>query len=91
VRVDWVGLAAVAGGEHPHLRRELRWHVDHRLTVVDQPVREVLADAVAALDRPQPIRILTASVEHRVVPGLVCAVSTHRQNPAAVVDDFDRG
>jgi hypothetical protein len=32
--VDRVGLAAVAGGEDPHLRGQLRRHVHHHLTVV---------------------------------------------------------
>ena len=59
-----VGLAAVAGGEHPHLRRQLRRHVKHRLTVVDQPVGDVLADPVAALDRPHPIGEPAAGGEH---------------------------
>jgi hypothetical protein len=53
--------------------------------------RLMLADAVAALDRPQPIRIPAARLEHGGVPGLVGAVSTHRQHPAAVVDHLDRG
>jgi hypothetical protein len=34
-----IGLAAVAGGEHPHLRRQLRRHIEHNLAVVDQAVR----------------------------------------------------
>jgi hypothetical protein len=54
-------------------------------------VRDVLADAVAALDRPQPIRILPASGQHPGVAGLVGAVSTHRQHLTAIVDDLDRG
>jgi hypothetical protein len=50
VRVDWIGLAAVAGGEDPHLRGQLRRHVEDDLTVVHEPVRNVLPDAIAALD-----------------------------------------
>jgi hypothetical protein len=91
VRIDRVGFAAVAGGEHSGLRRELGRHVDHGLPVVDQPVGEVLADAVAALDRPQPIRIPAARLEHRGVPALVRAVPADRQHVAAVVDHLDRG
>ena len=64
VRIHRVGLAAVAGGEHPHLRGQLRGHVDHGLAVMDQPMRDVLADAVATLDRPDPIRVLPASGKH---------------------------
>ena len=53
--VDRVGLAALAGGEHPHPRRQLRRHIHHRLAVGDQPLGDVPADAVAALDRPDPV------------------------------------
>lgn len=60
VRVDRVGLAAVAGGEHPHLSGQLRRHVHHGLAVVHQSVCDVLANPVAALDRPDPIRVLAA-------------------------------
>ena len=73
VRIDRIGLAAVAGGEHPDLRRQLRRHVEHRLTVVDQAVRDVLADAVAALDRPHPVSEPAARGEHLRVAGLVGA------------------
>ena len=38
--------------KEPHPRRELRWHVDDPLTVSDQPLRELPADASRALDRP---------------------------------------
>ena len=73
VRVDRVGLAAVAGGEDPHLRGQLRRHVDDDLTVVHEPVRDVPADAVAALDRPDPVRVPAARGEHLGVAGLVGA------------------
>jgi hypothetical protein len=46
-----VALGSVTGGEHPDPCGELRRHIDDGLAVVDQPVRDVLADAVAALDR----------------------------------------
>jgi hypothetical protein len=45
-------VALLAGGEHPHPRRQLRRHVEHGLAIVHQPVRQMLADAVATLDRP---------------------------------------
>ena len=73
VRIDRVGLAAVAGREHPHLGRQLRRHIDHGLAVMDQAVRDVFADAVAALDRPHPFSERRACGEHLRVAGLVGA------------------
>jgi hypothetical protein len=35
VRIDLIGLAAIAGGEHPHLRGQLRRHIEHDLAVKD--------------------------------------------------------
>ena len=67
VRVDRVGLAALAGGEHPHPRGQLRRHVHHGLAVGDQPLGDVPADAVAALDRPDPVR--DAAGRRRASPG----------------------
>ncbi len=55
MRVGRVGLAALTGREHPGAGRQLRRHVDHLLTVGEQPVRDVPADALAALDRPRPL------------------------------------
>lgn len=84
-----MGLAAVAGGEHSHLRRQFRGYVEHCLTVVDQAVGDVFADAVAALDRPDPIGVLAAGGEHVGVAGLVSPEAAHREHPAAFVDDLD--
>jgi hypothetical protein len=56
VRAGRVGLAAVASGGHPHLRGQLRRHAGDDLDVMDQAVRQVPADAVAALHRPDPVR-----------------------------------
>jgi hypothetical protein len=91
VRVHRVGLAAVAGGEHPHPRRQLRRHIHHGLPVVHQPVRDVPADPVAALHRPHPIRVHAASGEHRGVAVLVGAITTDGQDGLVLVDHLDRG
>ncbi|MEV6101500.1 hypothetical protein [Nocardia sp. NPDC051981] len=56
MRIDRVGFASVADGEHPHLRRQFRGHVDDGLPVGDQPVRHMPADTVATLDRPHTLR-----------------------------------
>jgi hypothetical protein len=90
MRVDRVGLAAVAGGEHPHLSRQLRRHVQHHLAVVHQPVGDVLANAVAAPHRPDPLGAAPAGGAHGGVAGRVGGVPARREHPAAVVDDLDR-
>jgi hypothetical protein len=73
VCVDRVGLAAVAGGEYPHLRRQLRRHIQNDLAVVDQAVRDVLADAVAALNRPLPVSEPAPGHQHFRVTTLIGA------------------
>ena len=88
---DRVGLAAVAGGEHPHLRGQLRRHVKDDLAVMDQAVRQMPADAVAALHRPDPVRELTRRGEHLGVSRRVRAVLPRRQHPGLLIDDLDRG
>ena len=56
VRVGGVGFAALTGGEHPGARGQFRWHVDHLLTIGEQPVRDVFTDPVAALRSPTSAR-----------------------------------
>jgi hypothetical protein len=90
VRVDRVGLAALAGGEHPHPGRQFRWHVEHRFAVGDQPLRDVPADAVAALDCPDPLRVAPAGGEHRPVAVPVGTEPATRQDHLPTVDDLDR-
>jgi hypothetical protein len=80
VRVGGVGLAALPGGEHPRACRQLGWDVDDLLTIGDQPMRDVLADPRAALDRPDPVRPLLAVAKHggeAVVVGGEPAVTDH--------------
>jgi len=55
VRVTGVGLAALAGGEHPRSCRQLRRDVHHLLAVRDQSNGDVPADAAASLDGPDPL------------------------------------
>jgi hypothetical protein len=45
-------------------RRQPGWDVDDLLTIAQQPVGDVLADARAALDRPDPIRPPLAVTQH---------------------------
>jgi hypothetical protein len=53
VRVGDIGLAALPGGEHPCSRGELGRHVEHRLTVGDQPLREVSTRCRCGLPPPR--------------------------------------
>ena len=91
VRAGRVGLAAVASGEHPHLRGQLRRHAGDGLAVMDQAVRQVPADAVAALHRPDPVRERPRRGQHFRIPGLVRAVPARRQHYCPLIDDLDRG
>ena len=67
VRVGGVGLAALPGREHPRPRGQLRRHVHDVLAVGEQPVGDVPADALAALDRPDPLRPRRDECQHRLV------------------------
>jgi hypothetical protein len=95
IATEWAStgslLRVVAGGEHPHLRRQLRRHIQHRLPVVHQPVGDVPADAVAALHRPHPLGEPAPGSEHVGVAGPVGTVPADRQYPAVLVDDLDGG
>jgi hypothetical protein len=91
IRVDGVGLAAVAGREHPHLRRELRRHIQDGLAVMDQPVRDVPADTVTALHCPYPVGEPAPGRQHLGVAGLIGAEFTGPDLVASIVDNFDRG
>ena len=77
VGVGGVGLAALTGREDPGPRRQLRWHVDDLLAGSQQPHRDVMADPVAALDRPHPVLgdrpELVDVIDHRGEPGLIGA------------------
>ena len=95
IATEWAStgslLRVVAGGEHPHLRRQLRRHIQDGLTVVDQAMGDVLTDVVAAFHRPTPVVEPAACCEHRGVTGLVGAVAAHRDHLAAFVDHLDSG
>jgi hypothetical protein len=90
VRVDRVALAALTGGEHSRPGGQLRWHVDHGFAVGDQALGDVPADAVAALDRPDPLRKPTAQGEHRLVATAISAEPAAGQHRLPAVDDLDR-
>jgi hypothetical protein len=90
VRVDRVGLAALANGEHPRPSGQLRRYIHVRLAVGDQTLGDVPADAVAALDRPDPLRIAPPEGEHRLVALPIRAEPAAGQQGLPIVDDLDR-
>ena len=86
MRISGIGFAALTGGEHPDPGGQLRWHIDHQLTIGEQPLGDVFPDPVAALDRPRPISKLLTELEHRLVAGDVGGepVATKNRFVAAV-------
>jgi hypothetical protein len=91
VGVDRVGLAALAGGEHPGPGRQFRRDVQDGLAVGDQALSDVPADAAAALDRPDPVGVFAASGEHHLVAVGVGAEPALAEHAFALVDDLDGG
>jgi hypothetical protein len=65
-------------------------HVDHPLTVGQQPLRQRPAGAVAALHRPDPLRPSRDVLTHRRVAGLIGAVPAGRQHAFPIVDHLNR-
>jgi hypothetical protein len=65
VCVGRVGFAALPGSEYPRPGRQLRRDVDDVLALGRQPLRDVPADALATLDRPDPLRPLPPITQHR--------------------------
>jgi hypothetical protein len=90
VRVGGISLAALPGGEHPDPRRQLRRHVHHRLPVRDQTLRQVPADALATLHRPDPIRPPPPRIEQLLVAGAIGLEPTRHQHRLPLVEDLDR-
>jgi hypothetical protein len=66
VGVDRVRRAALTGGEHPRPSGQFRRHVQDGLAVGGQALGDVPADAVAALDRPDPVFVFAGGGEHHL-------------------------
>ncbi|MEJ7705938.1 MAG: hypothetical protein WKF82_00915 [Nocardioidaceae bacterium] len=73
MRVAGVGLAVVAGVEEPDPGGELGRDIDDVLAGLEQPLGERTADAVGALDGPDPLGPGLRVGPHRGVAGLVGA------------------
>jgi hypothetical protein len=71
VGVVGVGLAVVAGVEEPDPGGELGRHVDHVFPVLKQSLGQGPSGAVAAIDRPNPLRPSLGVAAHRGVAGPV--------------------
>jgi hypothetical protein len=91
MRTGRVGLAPLAGGEDPGPGGQFRGHIDDRFTIGDQALRDVAADAVAALHRPDAVPELPARGQHRPVAVPVSAEPAPGQHLLPVVNDLDRG
>jgi hypothetical protein len=90
VRVMGVGLAVVAGVEQPRPCRQFGRHVDHVFTIGQQPLGQRPAGAVAALDRPDPVRPARDVLAHRGIARLVGAEPTGCQHHLPLIDYLDR-
>jgi hypothetical protein len=91
VGVGGVGLAALAGGEHPRPGGQLRRHIHHDLAIGDQSLREVLTDPIAALHRPYPIREPAADSEHVPIADRVGGEPSLAEHTFGVVKHLDGG
>jgi hypothetical protein len=67
----------------------LRGNVDHGLAVGDQAPGDVLAHAVAALERPYPVGVLAAGGQHGLITVAVGAEPALPENPRTLVDDLN--
>ena len=85
MRVDRVGLAALAGGEHSGSGGQLRRHVKNGFAVGDQALGDVPTDTGAAFDRPDAVGVLTAGGEHRLVSVAIGAEAALADGLLAVV------
>jgi hypothetical protein len=91
VRVGGIGLAALPGSEHPRAGRQLGRHIHHLLTIGQQPVRQMPADPLASLDRPDPLRPVLRLREHRPVPGGVGGIPSTLPDGLITGHDLDGG
>jgi hypothetical protein len=91
VRVDRVGLTTLTGGEHSSAGGQLRRHVHDGFAIGNQALRDVPADAAAALNRPDPVVVPAAGGEHRLVAVAVGAEPALADGLLTVIDDLDGG
>jgi hypothetical protein len=85
-RIVGVGLAAVAGRQHPDPGGELGRHVHHPLAVSDQLLGHGSADPVGTLDRPAPLRPAPSPLEQALIAGTCGGEALLVQQLAVVVE-----
>ena len=84
VGVGVVGLAAAATTQRTDPGRQPRRHVEDRLTLGDQPLRQPGTHTAGALDRPHPVAVGAGERLHRPVAGPVVGEPLLGQHPLAV-------
>ncbi len=90
VRVGGIGLAALAGGEDPCPRGQLRRDIDHALAFGQEPVGHVPADSLTALDSPDAVGPRLHVASHRLVSFTVSAETALAENGFVAGHDLDR-
>jgi hypothetical protein len=80
MRVGGVSLAALSGREHPSSGRQLRRNINDLLAAGQEPVGDVPADALAALDGPDAVGPLLGVLDHRLVAVAVGAEAAGAQD-----------
>jgi hypothetical protein len=91
VCIGGVGLAALPGGEHSRPGGQLWWDIHDLLAIGQQPVGDVPADSLAALDRPDPVRPPPGVRLHRGVAVAVGVEAAAADDGLVAGHDLDRG
>ena len=88
--VGVVGLAAAATTQRADPGREPRGHVEYRLSLGDQPLRQAGTHPAGTFDRPDAVAVDAGERFHRPVAGLVVGEPLLGQHLLALVDDDQR-
>lgn len=79
------------GVEEPDPGGELGWDVDDLFAVLEEPLGQRSACAVASLDCPDPLRPAVDVLAHRGVAGAIGGEPPRSKSLFVLVDDLDRG
>ena len=89
-RVGVVGLAAAATTQRADPGGQLGRHVEHRLALGDQPLRQPGTHPAGTLHRPDPVPVRAGERLHRPVAGPVIDEPLLGQHPLVGVDHHQR-